>query len=40
MNTIRWTFTDRRTGNQVTVPHPTNQDERDILAKVLHNLAS
>lgn len=39
MSTIRWTFTDRRTGLTVSVQHPTNKEERDTLSLILHNVA-
>lgn len=39
MNAVRWTFTDRRTGQAVSVPHPTNKEEQETLKLILHNVA-
>lgn len=35
---IRWTFTDRKTGLKASVPHPTTDEERQVLTQILHNL--
>lgn len=33
---VRWIIRDPKTGAQVAVPHPVNDDERETLSRIVH----